>query len=78
MCDFEILFQFFDELPLSEQNSPKWDAALCGVTSGAKLRMPMSHKKDARLISIIFYFIFYNILISALKWVKKSKRDLPI
>ena len=28
-------FSFFDEIPLGEQKSPKWDAAFCGVTSGA-------------------------------------------
>ena len=28
---------FFDEVPLSKQNSPRRDAAFCGVTSGAIL-----------------------------------------
>ena len=27
--------QFFDESSLSKQKSPRWDAAFCGVTSGA-------------------------------------------
>ena len=29
------LFFFFDEISLSKQKSPRWDAAFCGVTSGA-------------------------------------------
>ena len=36
MSDFEF-YSFFDEIPLSKQNSPRWDAAFCGVTSGAIL-----------------------------------------
>ena len=28
---------FFDEIPPSKQNSLRWDAAFCGVTSGAIL-----------------------------------------
>ena len=28
---------FINENPLSKQNSPRWDAAFCGVTSGAIL-----------------------------------------
>ena len=32
-----IFILFFDEIPLSKQNSPRWDAAFCGVTSGAIL-----------------------------------------
>ena len=35
--DLKICIQFFDEIPLSKQNSPRWDAAFCGVTSGAIL-----------------------------------------
>ena len=35
--DFLFFIQFFDEIPLSKQNSPRWDAAFCGVTSGAML-----------------------------------------
>ena len=27
--------QFFDKSSLSKQNSPRWDAAFCGVISGA-------------------------------------------
>ena len=30
-------FSFFDEIPVSKQNMPRWDAAFCGVTSGATL-----------------------------------------
>ena len=32
-----IFISFFDEVPISKQNSPRWDAAFCGVTSGAIL-----------------------------------------
>ena len=36
--DFFIFFiSFFDEISLCKQNSPRWDAAICGVTSGAIL-----------------------------------------
>ena len=35
--DFEFLYHFFDEIPQSKQNSPRWDTAFCGVTSGAIL-----------------------------------------
>ena len=28
---------FSDDIPLSKQNSPRWDSAFCGVTSGAIL-----------------------------------------
>ena len=45
--DFNFLF--FDEIPLSKQNSPRWDAAFGGVTSGTILFLPMSHKKATRL-----------------------------
>ena len=47
--NFSFLFHFFDEYTVSKQNSPRWDAAFCGVTSGAILfaYVPL---KDARLI----------------------------
>ena len=32
-----IYILFFDENHISKQNSPRWDAAFCGVTSGAIL-----------------------------------------
>ena len=35
-----VIFNFyltFDEIPVSKQNSPRWDAAFCGITSGAIL-----------------------------------------
>ena len=35
-----VIFKFysiFNEISLSKQNSPKWDAAFCGVASGAIL-----------------------------------------
>ena len=44
-----IFISFFDEIPVNKQNSPRWDAAFCGVTAGL-FYLPMPHKKDARLI----------------------------
>ena len=41
---------FFDENHVSKQNSPRWDAAFCGVTPEGLFCLPMSHNKDARLI----------------------------
>ena len=35
--DFYFFISFFDEISLCKQNSPRWDAAFCGVTSGAIL-----------------------------------------
>ena len=35
--EFYFFIPFFDENFLSKQNSPRWDAAFCGVTSGAML-----------------------------------------
>ena len=32
-----IFISFFNEFPLSNHNSSRWDAAFCGVTSGAIL-----------------------------------------
>ena len=46
-----VIFKFcliVDENSLSKQNSPRWDAAFCGVTSGAIL-FCMSLIRDARL-----------------------------
>ena len=34
---FIFLISFFDEISLCKQNRTKWDAAFCGVTSGAML-----------------------------------------
>ena len=34
---FFIVISFFDETRVSKQNSPRSDAAFCGVTSGAIL-----------------------------------------
>ena len=33
--DFSFLFNFFDEIRVSKQNSPRWDATFSSVTSGA-------------------------------------------
>ena len=30
-----ICISFFDEFSVSKQNRPRWEAAFCGVTSGA-------------------------------------------
>ena len=30
-------FAYFDDITLSKQNNLRWDAAFCGVTSGALL-----------------------------------------
>ena len=35
--DLFIFYSFFDENHVSKQNSPRWDAAFCGVTSAAIL-----------------------------------------
>ena len=32
---FFIFISFFDEFPVSKQNSPRWDGAFYGVTPGA-------------------------------------------
>ena len=48
-CSFFIFISFFDENPASKQNSPRWDAAFWGVISGL-FCLPVSHKKDDRLI----------------------------
>ena len=34
---FFIFMPFFDEIPLSKQNGPKWDATFCDITSGTIL-----------------------------------------
>ena len=48
---FSFLFSIFDENHDNKKNSPRWDAAFCGVTVGL-FCLPMSHKKDARLITV--------------------------
>ena len=35
--EFYFSISSFDEISLCKQNSPRWDAAFCGVTSGAML-----------------------------------------
>ena len=34
---YSIFISFFDGFLVSKQNSPRWDTAFCGVTSGAFL-----------------------------------------
>ena len=36
-CDFNFFISFSDKISLCKQNSPRWDAAFCGVASGAIL-----------------------------------------
>ena len=36
-CVILDFISFFDKIPLSKQNSSRWDVAFCGVTSGAIL-----------------------------------------
>ena len=40
---------FFDKIHVSKQNSPRWDASFAASHLGL-FCLPMSHKKDARLI----------------------------
>ena len=35
--DFYFFISFLDKIALCKQNSPRWDAAFCGVSSGAML-----------------------------------------
>ena len=51
----DFCLKYFYENPLCKQNSPRWDAAECGITSWAILfaNDPVSHKKDASLKKII-------------------------
>ena len=41
---FFIFISFFDEIHVSKQNSPRWDAAFCGVTSGAIFGLAISDR----------------------------------
>ena len=45
---FLILSHFFDEITFSKQNSPRWDAKFCGVTSGAVMFAYSHTERDAR------------------------------
>ena len=46
---FFIFISFFDEIQNSEQNSPRWDAAYCGVTSGPILLAYIKRTLDFKL-----------------------------
>ena len=46
-----ILFSFFDEIPDSKQNCPRWDAAFSASPLGL-FCLSISHKKDARLMLV--------------------------
>ena len=39
----------FYEIPISKQNSPRWDAAFCGVTSGAMVFAYVPQKRKPGL-----------------------------
>ena len=39
-----IFISFFHEISLCKQNSPRWDAAFCGITSGAILFANVPHQ----------------------------------
>ena len=45
MSIFFFFISFFDEIHVNKLNIPRWDAAHLGLFC-----LPMSHKKDARLI----------------------------
>ena len=53
----QFFISFFNENCVSKQNSPRWDAVFCGITSGAILFPYISHKKD---VLNVFFFIFYT------------------
>ena len=48
-CDSSCSFLLHFSMK-SKQNSPRWDTAFCSVTYLGLFCLPMSHKKDARLI----------------------------
>ena len=48
---FDFFILFFDEISLCKQNSPRWDAAYCGVTSGAILFAYVPHKERQAYMS---------------------------
>ena len=47
-----VIFHFFDEFFVGEQNSPRWGAAFA-VSHLGLFCLLMSHKKDARVMLII-------------------------
>ena len=47
--DFVFLFKTLNEIPLSKQNSTRWEAAFCGVTSGTKLFAYVPQKRPPGL-----------------------------
>ena len=51
--NFSFLFSFFDENTMSKQNSPRCDAAICGVTSGAILFANVPLKRTPGLYGLI-------------------------
>ena len=52
--DIFIFISFFDEIHVSKQNSPRWDAP-------GLFCLPMSHKKDAKLIWVKYTAILWQI-----------------
>ena len=45
-----LFISFFDEISLCKQNSPRLDAACSAASQLGLYRLPMSHKRDVRLI----------------------------
>ena len=50
---FRSKISFFDDFPVSKQNSLRWDAAFVASQLGLYC-LPVSHKKDGRLIFASF------------------------
>ena len=48
--NLSFLFHFFDEFHVSKQNGPRWDAPDSAASHLGLFCLPMSNKKDARLI----------------------------
>ena len=49
---FFILISFFDKIFVSKQNNPRWHFAASHL---GLFCLPMSHKKDARLIRVQYF-----------------------
>ena len=61
---FHFLISFFDEIPVSKQNRPRWDAAFCGVTSGSILFAYVTQKgRLAYIASLQCYSVLSDILV---------------
>ena len=67
---FPFLFHFFDKIPLSKQNSLRWDAAYCGVTSGAIL-----FKRTPGLYGLIDQFLSSEVIVFYLSYSSVFEND---